>query len=143
MIVEWLAASPIPKLPAEIAYLALSVALLFVYLNFQSILLTRELGSGYNTGPRDEQRKVTGMAARAERALRNFLETFPAFAALALAHVMMDKGGDWWAGFGAALYFWSRVVYLPLYLYGVQYWRSVVFMLSCVGIAILFVRLVF
>ncbi len=140
---DWLATSPIPTLPTEIAYLALGVALLGVHVAVQAILLTRQLGSDYNAGPRDEQRKVTGVAGRAERALRNFLETFAAFAALALAHAMMDKGGDQWAGFGAALWFWSRVVYLPLYLAGVRYWRSAVFLLSAVGMLILFIRLVF
>jgi uncharacterized MAPEG superfamily protein len=139
---DFLAASPIPWLSTEIAYLALSVLLLGVHLNFQSILMTRELGRDYNTSARDNQRKVTGVAARAERALRNFNETFPAFAALALA-IQVTGSADWWTGFGAALYFWSRVVYLPLYLFGVQHWRSLVFILSGVGLIILLVGLVF
>lgn len=139
---DFLAASPIPWLPTEIAYLALGLVLLGVHINFQSILLTIQLGSDYNTSARDEERKVTGVAARAERALRNFNETFPAFAALALA-VNVTGAADWWTGFGAALWFWSRVAYLPLYLYGVQRWRSLVFILSAVGLIVLFVGLVF
>lgn len=139
---DFLAASPIPWLPTEIAYLALGLVLLGVHINFQSILLTMQLGSDYNTSARDEERKVTGVAARAERALRNFNETFPAFAALALA-VNVTGSADWWTGFGAALWFWSRVAYLPLYLYGVARWRSAVFILSAIGLVILFVGLVF
>ncbi|MBX3579188.1 MAG: MAPEG family protein [Rhizobiaceae bacterium] len=140
---DWLAASPLPSFPAEVAYLVLAIALLGVHVAVQAILLTREHGPDYNAGPRDENRPVRGVAGRAERALRNFLETFPAFAALAILHVTMDKGQDWWTGFGAALYFWSRVVYLPLYLAGVKTWRSLVFLVSSAGLVILFVRLVF
>ncbi len=139
---EFLAGSPIPGLPTEIAYLALAVVMLGLHVCFQSILLTRELGSDYNAGPRDEGQKVSGVAGRAERALRNFNETFPAFASLALA-INVTGGADWWTGFGAALYLWSRVVYLPLYLLGIKYWRSLVFLVSCLGLIILFVRLVF
>jgi uncharacterized MAPEG superfamily protein len=138
---DFLATSPIPWLPAEIAYLALGLVLFAVHLNLQSILMTRELGADYNTSARDEQRKVTGVAARAERALRNFNETFPAFVALALAIQVMGVA-DWWTGFGAALWFWSRVVYLPLYLQGVPRWRSLVFILSAVGLIIMFAGLV-
>lgn len=139
---DWIAASPIPRLPTGIAYLALGVLLLSVHIAFQSILLTRQFGSAYNAGARDEQRKATGVAGRAERALRNFLETFPAFAALALAHAAVPDGGGWWSGFGAALWFWARVAYLPLYLAGVPYLRSLVFLLSAAGLAIMFLTLV-
>src|SRR5690606_21024327 len=128
----WLAASPISGLPAEIAYLALSVALLGVHIMFQSLLLTKQLGPQYNAGARDEQREVGGVAGRAERALRNFNETFPAFVALVLAIAVLDRA-DWWTGFGAALYFWCRLVYLPLYLGGVPYLRSAVWIVSALG----------
>lgn len=141
-MLELLATSPIAKLPTEIGYLMLAVVLLGVHVAVQSILLTRQLGSRYNAGPRDENRKVAGVAGRAERALRNFLETFPAFAALAIVATMTDRG-DPWSGVGAAVYFWARVAYLPLYLAGIAYVRSLVFMVSCVGLALIFYRILF
>lgn len=142
-MLELLATSPIAKLPTEIAYLMLAVVLLGVHVAVQAILLTRQLGSQYNASPRDEDRKVGGVAGRAERALRNFLETFPAFAALAIVQTMMDKGGDPWSGAGAAIYFWARVAYLPLYLAGIAYVRSLVFLVSCVGLVMIFHRILF
>lgn len=132
----------LPSLPVEIAYLALSGGLLFAQLALQSILLTRQLGSEYNAGPRDEQREVTGIAGRAERAFRNFLETFPLFAAVALAVHVTGKA-DWWTGLGAALYFWARVAYLPLYLAGIPYLRSAVWCLASLGIVIILWQLAF
>ena len=142
-MLDLLATSPIARLPTGIAYLMLAVVLLGVHIAVQSILLTRELGSSYNAGPRDEDRKVGGVAGRAERALRNFLETFPAFAALAAVQALMDKGVDPWSGAGAAIYFWARVAYLPLYLAGIAYVRSLVFLLSCVGLVMIFCQILF
>lgn len=138
---ESLASSPIAGLTPEIAYLALASVLLGVHIACQSLLLVRDLGRDYNAGPRDEGREPGVVGARSERALRNFLETFAAFAALALAVTVTGKA-DWWSGFGAALYFWARVVYLPLYLGGVPYFRSAVWLVSAAGIIIVFWRLV-
>ena len=132
----------LPSLPVEIAYLALSGGLLFVQLALQSILLTRQFGSQYNAGPRDEQREPTGIAGRAERAFRNFLETFPLFAAVALA-VHVAGRADWWSGLGAALYFWARVAYLPLYMAGIPYLRSAVWCVASLGIVVMLWQLAF
>lgn len=132
----------LPSLPTEIAYLALSGGLLFVQIGLQSILMTRQLGSQYNAGPRDEQREVTGVAGRAERAFRNFLETFPLFAAAVLAVHVAGKA-DWWTGLGAGLYFWARVAYVPLYLAGIPYLRSAVWGIASLGIAIILWQLAF
>jgi uncharacterized MAPEG superfamily protein len=54
------------------------------------------------------------MPGRLQRALRNFGETFPLFAAAVLiAHV--ENVHNAYTLWGAHLYFWGRVVYLPLY----------------------------
>jgi uncharacterized MAPEG superfamily protein len=138
---DFLAASPIGGLPPEIAYLALASALLGVHIVLQSLLLIRDLGADYNASARDEQRSPGPLGSRAERALRNFLETFAVFAALSLAVTVTGKA-DWWSGLGAALYFWARVVYVPLYLGGVPYFRSLVWLVAAAGMLIIFWRLV-
>ena len=52
--------------------------------------------------------------------------------AVLIAHVIgvQDPLTLW----GAALYFWARVVYVPLYAFGVPYLRTVVFLVSLVGL---------
>lgn len=132
----------LPSLSVELAYLALAGALLLVHLVIQALLLTQQFGPEYNAGARDEQRQVTGLAGRAERALRNYLESFPLFAALVLAVTVAGKAG-WWSGFGAALYFWARVAYLPLYLAGVPYLRSAVWTIAGAGLVIILWQLAF
>ena len=42
---------------------------------------------------------------------------------------------------GAQLYFWSRVVYVPLYAAGIPYLRSVVWAVSIVGLLMVLSRL--
>ena len=117
--------------------LALSVALLVFHIGLQGMLSTRELGSAWNAGPRDEPRRPAGViAGRAARASANFRETYPAFVALALA---LAIAGDP-AGYGLAgawLWFAARLVYLPLYLAGVPYIRSLVWLVALVGLAVM------
>lgn len=137
----FLSASPIPGLTPEIAWLALSALLVCLQVFLQGTLLTRDLGTDYNAGPRDEPRTLGPLAGRADRALRNMLETFPVFAALALALVVAGKA-DAWSALGAALYFCARLVYVPLYLAGIPRVRSMVWLVSLAGISVMFLRLV-
>ena len=82
----------------------------------QSLSSAVELGASYKAGPRDEGRELRGIfAGRADRALRNMLETFPVFAALALALVVNGRNGGMGA-LGAEIWVIARVLYVPLYL---------------------------
>ncbi|OEI84073.1 hypothetical protein GRI33_09410 [Brucella sp. BO3] len=119
-----------------------SVVLLVVHILSQSMMATQELGSRWNAGPRDESLKPSGrLAGRAERASANFRETYPAFIALTLALVLKgDPSG--WGILGAWLWFFSRIVYIPLYLAGIPYLRSFVWLISLVGLGIMLLALV-
>lgn len=77
---------------------------------------------------------LTGLANCFDRALRNFLETFPIFVAMVLATELTGRQGalTLW---GVHLYFWARVVYVPLY--GVPIVRSVFWNIATVGILLL------
>ncbi len=80
------------------------------------------------------------MAGRLDRALRNFLETFPLFAAVVLAaHVSETHNAltEW----GVRLYLWGRVAYVPLYAAGVPLVRSLVWNVATVGIVLIVVAL--
>ena len=90
-------------------------------------------GMGWNAGNRDtEAARLTGAAGRAHRASRNFLETFPFFAAAVLA-VMFTQRNSPHTALGAQLYFWSRVAYLPIYIIGVPYVRTLAWTVAFAG----------
>lgn len=127
---------------SEILVLALGTALLFVHITLQIMLATKELGPGWNAGPRDGKEAPKGLyACRAARALENFKETFPALVGLALALVVTGRAGGSGA-MGAWLWLGARVVYLPLYLFGVPYVRSLAWAVSCAGLVWMLVDLV-
>jgi uncharacterized MAPEG superfamily protein len=117
--------------------LALSVALLVFHILLQGFLATRELGSEWNAGPRDDvQAPVGAPAGRAARASANFRETYPGFVALALAMAITGDATGWGL-VGAWLWFVARLVYIPLYLAGIAYIRSLVWLVSLAGLAIM------
>ncbi|SDY41806.1 Uncharacterized conserved protein, MAPEG superfamily [Lysobacter sp. yr284] len=118
----------------ELQMLAWSVALGIVHLLAAAALMTAQRGVRWNAGARDgTPPPLTGVAARMERAWRNYLETFPMFAALALAVVVAGRGDEHTA-LAAQLYFWSRLVYVPVYAAGIAYLRSAVWAVSLWGI---------
>jgi len=117
-----------------IRMLAWSVLLGLAYVLIAAGLMTRQRGLKWNTGNRDgDPAPLTGVAARAARASANFLETFGFFAAAALAVAATHRDTPQ-AAFGAQLYFWARLVYLPIYLAGIPYLRTAVWAVSLWGI---------
>ena len=121
---------------------AWSVALLVFHVMLQVQLSTRELGREWNAGPRDAQKKPKGVAAgRAARASQNFRETYPAFVGLALALAIADPASGWGHA-GALLWFLARLVYIPLYLAGIPYIRSLVWSVGMLGLLVMFLALI-
>ena len=128
-------------LPTEIVMLGLGVVLLIVQLFLQAIPATLEFGGDYRAGPRDESRALRGaFAGRADRAFRNLLESFPAFAALALALVVTGRNGGLGA-LGAEAWVALRVLYVPLYLIQIPFARSLVWFASMFALVAMLVRL--
>jgi uncharacterized MAPEG superfamily protein len=120
-------------MPVEIQMLAWGTLLGVAQLFLAAALMTRQRGLEWNASARDgDPPPLTGVAARADRAFRNFLETFPFFAAAAVA-VTATGSGDTGTALGAQLWFWARVLYVPLYLAGIPYVRSLVWGVALVG----------
>nr|WP_234902555.1 MAPEG family protein [Agrobacterium larrymoorei] len=121
--------------------IGLSVLLLMVHVILQGVSATRELGSQWNAGPRDDGRKPEGkLACRAARASSNFRETYPAFIALAFGVIMAgDPSGV--ALIGAWIWLICRVIYIPLYLAGIPYIRSLVWLGAMAGLLLMFIVL--
>ena len=124
----------------EIAVLGWSVVLLLAQVLLQAVS-TYDIGP-YLLGPRDDNRQSGNvMAGRFKRALENLLETYPAFVALALALAVTGKTGGI-AATGAWVWLIARVVYVPLYAFGVPAVRTLAWVVSVVGLLMMLVRLV-
>jgi uncharacterized MAPEG superfamily protein len=126
----------------ELRMLCLSVVLGLVQIFLTAHLASLQRGYLWSAGARDEPKPaLTGLAGRLERALRNFMETFPLFAAAVLAAHAAGRHG-WMTEWGAQLYFWARVVYVGLYAAGVFLVRSLVWNVAILGIGLVLLALV-
>jgi len=118
----------------ELALLALSTGLGLVHIVVASHSASLQRGYRWSASARDEPADpLRGVAGRLDRASKNFLETFPLFAAAILSCTALGRHNgltEW----GAQLYFWGRVAYLPLYAAGVPLVRSLVWDVAAVGI---------
>lgn len=126
----------------EIWVLGWSVALLLVQLALQATA-SYNLGPTYLLGPRDEKRKSRNiLAGRFARALKNLLETYPAFIALVVALVVTGKTGGM-AATGAVIWLIARVVFVPIYAAGIPVLRTLVWLVSALGLVLMLIRLLF
>ena len=127
-------------MPIELTCLGWSVVLLFIHIFVQGQFLARDWGAAYNAGPRDQgDLPRTVHAGRSYRALRNYLQTYPAFIALACGLVLVNRTGGI-AETGALIWLIARVVYLGLYLAGTTYVRTVAWIASIIGLVLMLVR---
>jgi uncharacterized MAPEG superfamily protein len=121
---------------AELTVLAWGCVLALVHIFAAVRVKTRQYGSKWNTGPRDEELPPPQpLVGRLGRAQANFFETFPIFAAAALI-VSLAGLADRWTAIGAWLWLGARIVYLPLYALGVPVLRTVAFLAGVAGIAL-------
>lgn len=125
----------------ELTMLGWAAALGLLHVLVAAMLVTRERGLVWNAGNRDTEMPLQGVhAGRAARASRNFLETFPFFAAVVLALVASGRTTAHTA-LAAEVYLAARVAYLPCYVIGIRYLRSAIWGVSLAAIAYLLVAL--
>ncbi len=126
---------------AEIQVLGWSAVLLLVQVVLQATA-SYDLGPSYLLGSRDEGRTSRNvLAGRLARALRNLLETYPAFIAIVVALVVTGRTGGL-AETGAWIWLAARVVYVPVYASGIPVVRSLVWMVSLFGLVLMLARLI-
>ncbi|HVV95254.1 MAG TPA: MAPEG family protein [Hyphomicrobiales bacterium] len=129
-------------LTIELQMLAWSVVLGLAEILVAVQAATMVRGVRWNMSSREEpQQPLAGMPGRLDRAYRNFLETFPFFAAAVLICHLAGRH-DALTVWGVQLYFWARVAHFLLYAFDVVVVRSVVWLLSVVGIGLLLLALV-
>lgn|GEM_PF-211156 len=110
-----------------------AILLGLVHVGLQSLSMTAQLGVAYNVSSRDEPAKVSGAAARLERASKNFQETLPLFVA-AIVLTLLTQQSNALTQVGGWLYLGARCVYLPLYWLGIRYLRTLAWVIASGGI---------
>jgi uncharacterized MAPEG superfamily protein len=125
----------------ELRMLAWSIVLGLVQIILSSHTASLQRGYRWTASARDAAvQPLTGVAPRLDRALRNYLETFPLFAAAVLiAHAAGRH--DWMTAWGAQLFFWARLLYVPLYALGIPLIRSIAWNVATIGILLILIAL--
>lgn len=118
----------------ELKILAATVVLGLLQLLIATQCATQQRGVRWNLGNRDTNSPLTGVAARLDRAFKNFLETFPFFIAAVLVTTQM-KSSTPTSSLGAQLYFYARAVYVIVYALGIPILRTLIWGVSVAGIA--------
>lgn len=118
----------------ELTVLAWGCVLALVHIFAAVILKTRLYGTAWNVGARDEAMPPPPpLIARLDRAQRNFFETFPlVVAAIALLGITGVQTRS--TEIGALLWLGARILYLPIYAAGTPYVRTLIFLVSVVGL---------
>ena len=118
----------------EIQMLCWSAVLGLVQLVIITVLAIKDQGRAYNIGMRDAPPPpVSTVTGRLQRAFGNFRETFVYFAVAVLVVTLLNKTNANTA-LGAQIYFWARLVYIPVYAAGLAGIRTAVWTVSIIGL---------
>jgi uncharacterized MAPEG superfamily protein len=127
-------------MPIDLKLLVWTVLLTLAQCVIAAIGAQTQVGLPVLAGNRDGLPEMTGWAARAARAHRNMLESFALFAALVLTAQVAGRANGMTA-LGAELFFWARLVYVPVYLIGIPWVRTGVWAVSIAGLILILVQL--
>jgi uncharacterized MAPEG superfamily protein len=121
-------------MPVELTLLGLTLLLAFVHIMVAARLRTRQYGTKWNVGARDEAMPpLDPLPGRLLRAQANLFETLPLFIGAILAAAVAGRLGHK-TEIGAYLYFFGRLVYLPLYAAGIPVIRTIIWGIATAGL---------
>jgi len=124
----------------DLKYLFLSVILTFVQVLIAASATTLTVGLPTAAGNREGVPDLTGFAGRAKRAHLNMIENMVLFAALVLIAAVANKANATTA-MGALVFFWARLVYAVVYLIGIPFLRTGVWLVSVIGMIMIALQL--
>jgi uncharacterized MAPEG superfamily protein len=127
--------------PVELKLLGCAVIIGIVQLFWAAGAARGQQDMKWAAGPRDEPMPLSGVAARLDRALRNYMETFPYFAAAILACAATHRLGGPLTLWGALLYVVARAIYPAIYAAGIRMVRSIVWFIAMIGLVMVVVAL--
>ena len=127
----------------ELICLAWAVILGLVHILVAGHVRTKQFGTKWNMSARDgASPALSAFADRLFRAQANFFETFPLFAAAVLI-VAVTQSFSVYSYWGSLLYLIARVVYFPLYAFGVPVVRTIVWLISMLGLLLVLLPTLF
>jgi len=125
----------------ELMWLLWAVALTVVQMLICVSGATLQVGLPMLASNRDAMPPLTGWVRRAERAHHNMLESLVLFAALVVIAAISNKTNSATL-MGAQIFVWARLAYAVVFLAGIPWLRTLVWLASMIGLVIIFFQLV-
>jgi uncharacterized MAPEG superfamily protein len=125
----------------ELNLLVWCVVLTFVQMLVAAQAAFNKVGLMVLIGNREGMPEIVGWGGRASRAHYNMLENLVLFASLVLVAVVAGKTNDMTL-LGAQLFFWARLAYAVIYIAGIIWVRTLAWLISVVGLILIFAQLV-
>jgi uncharacterized MAPEG superfamily protein len=124
----------------ELQLLVWSVALAFIQVTVAVVGAASWLDLDTLVGNRDYVPKIPGWAGRAERAASNMIQNLVLFAPLAIVAYVAGRTNATTA-LGAEVFFFARLAYAFVYVIGIPYLRTLVWLASVIGLVLIFSQL--
>lgn len=123
---------------AETTALALAALLQAAQIGLAGAAMNRDVGAGWNAGPRDTQPEFSALTNRLRRAVANHFEGLILFT-IAVVLVMLSDAGNALTTLCAWLYLLARIFYVPAYAFGWSPWRSLIWAVGFVATMVMIV----
>jgi uncharacterized MAPEG superfamily protein len=124
----------------EFQLLIWSLGLTFVQMLVALVGAILYLGIPKAAGNRERIAELPGWPGRARRAHLNMIENMVLFAPLIIAADIVGRDNGM-TQLGAELFFWARLAYAVIYLVGIAYLRTLAWLVSAVGLVMIFLQL--
>ena len=127
------------SLQEDLGYALIIIAVVgFLHNLSVAVWAASKLGPMGAMGNRSDLPPEEGWALRARRGLSNFMENAVLFFALSVASLALTQHTHPEAvGLGALIFAIGRAFYLPVYLIGIPFLRSITWLMSMVGLGLM------
>ena len=120
----------------DLYYLLMSTILCFVQMLIAATGANTQVGLPALAGNREGLPDIVGWPGRARRAHLNMIENLVLFSALVLIAAVAGKANATTA-MGAMIFFWARLAYALIYLIGIPWLRTLAWLVSVIGMAMI------
>ena len=100
------------------------------------LLITNKIKFIYLFSSRDKDQETSVFFARANRTLKNLFETLPIFIGLVLISIIKEVDNSSLA----LLWLISRTIYIPLYIFGINYLRTAVWAIGLICLIMMSIK---
>jgi uncharacterized MAPEG superfamily protein len=125
----------------ELSWLSATALLFFLYILGEIVTANRQFKLGDLLGPRDNLGAYGAPLGRAKRATANMIEMMCMFVPLVLVAVLSERTNQW-TELGCMLFFFARLLFAPLYWFGVPVLRTLAYFGGVAGLIMIFLQVI-